>query len=201
MNSTTFVFAIVLLAIGMQESFQQVCSDRFCNKTNPDSIGCAGCCVGSGCNGLAGYCENSKCYCNGCEVKKSNYKISTSRGGFGSAFSSARSSISGKIGTVSGFSRSRIDILFRMNSTVFVFAFVLLATGIQESFQQTCSNRFCKARPNSIACEGCCVGLRCNGAAGYCENSKCYCNGCEIRAPMVGTSGTGTIERTDRVEQ
>ncbi|XP_063443443.1 uncharacterized protein LOC134723825 isoform X2 [Mytilus trossulus] len=71
MNSTSFVFTILLFAIGMRESFQQVCSDRYCKVAYIRNVGCAGCCLGSGCNGLAGYCENSKCYCNGCEVKKS----------------------------------------------------------------------------------------------------------------------------------
>ncbi|VDI64574.1 Hypothetical predicted protein, partial [Mytilus galloprovincialis] len=72
------------------------------------------------------------------------------------------------------------SIIFRMNSTAFVFAIVLLAIGMQESYQQVCSNRFCKTRPNSIGCEGCCLGFKCNGAPGYCENSKCFCNGCEV---------------------
>ncbi|XP_071172637.1 uncharacterized protein [Mytilus edulis] len=106
MNSSTLVFTILLFAIGMRESFQQVCSDRFCKVAYISNVGCAGCCLGSGCNGLAGYCENSKCYCNGCEVKKS--EVSTSRDGTVTAFSSARSRISGKMGTVSSSSRSRI---------------------------------------------------------------------------------------------
>ncbi|XP_052086646.1 keratin-associated protein 17-1-like [Mytilus californianus] len=80
MNNTVLLFVLIVLAVGVKESIQGICTDNFCSSTK-DSAACNGCCIGQGCSS-GGRCSVlngvTACHCDRCTSIQEPHSTCTS---------------------------------------------------------------------------------------------------------------------------